>query len=62
MVNRMYRLEAGSAVKEGGKVPLLITIPLVLLAAGVVVLGFWPNLVSGLTDSAGQVLVALFAR
>ena len=62
LVNRMYRLEAGSAVKEGGKVPLLITIPLVLLAAGVVVLGFWPNLVSGLTDSAGQVLVALFAR
>jgi NADH:ubiquinone oxidoreductase subunit 2 (subunit N) len=62
LVNRMYRHEAGTAVKEGGKVPLAITIPLVLLAAGVIVLGFWPNLASGITDPAGKVLVALFAR
>jgi formate hydrogenlyase subunit 3/multisubunit Na+/H+ antiporter MnhD subunit len=62
LVNRMYRHVAGTAVKEGGKVPALMAIPLVLLAGAVIVLGFWPSLVSWLTEPAGQVLVALFAR
>ena len=58
----MYRIKPGLAVLEGKPVPAAITIPLVLLAAGVIVLGFWPSLVSGLTEPAGQALVALFAR
>ena len=62
LINRMYRHEPGPAVKEGNPMPAAITIPLVLLAAGVIILGFWPSLVSGLTDPAGQTLVALFAR
>ena len=62
LVNRMYRHDAGAAITEGGKVPALMTIPLVLLAAAVIVLGFWPSLVSWLTEPAGQVLTALFAR
>ena len=62
LVNRMYRLESSEAVKGGCKVPLAITVSLALLAAGVIVLGFWPNLASGITGPAGQALTALFAH
>ena len=62
LVNRMYRHEAGEAVKNGNSLPVLIAVPLVLLAAGVVALGFWPSLVNGLTVPAGQILASVFSR
>lgn len=62
LVNRMYRHEAGDAVKNGARMPVLITVPLLLLAAAVIVLGFWPSLANGLTTPAAQVLAAVFSR
>jgi hypothetical protein len=37
--------------------PSLMAIPLVVLAAGVVLLGVWPSLANGLTLPAAQVLL-----
>ena len=62
LVNRMYRYQPSETVKAGVAVPALMQLPLVLLTLATVVLGFWPSLVSWLTEPAGQVLVALFAR
>jgi proton-translocating NADH-quinone oxidoreductase chain N len=62
LINRMYRHEAGEAVKNGARMPVLIAVPLVLLAAAVILLGVWPSLASGLTNPAAQVLAAIFSR
>src|SRR5512143_1303936 len=60
LVNRMYRHEASAVVKRGAQVPLLIALPLALLAALVIVLGVWSSLVSWLTEPAGKILAGAF--
>jgi proton-translocating NADH-quinone oxidoreductase chain N len=60
LVNAMYRLEPSSRVKSGARVPVAMTVPLVVLGAAVVVLGIWPGLVSGLTAPAARVLLSSF--
>jgi proton-translocating NADH-quinone oxidoreductase chain N len=61
LVNAMYRLEPSAKVKTGAHVPAAMAIPLVVLAAAVVVLGVWPGLVTGLTAPAARVLLNTFA-
>jgi len=61
LVNRMYRHEAGKVVIQGASLPVLIGIPLVVLAALVIILGFWPSLASWLTEPAGKILAAVFS-
>jgi proton-translocating NADH-quinone oxidoreductase chain N len=58
MVNVMYRLEPSSRVKQGKGLPMVMVVPLVILALAVVVLGFWPSLMNWLTEPAGQALLA----
>ncbi len=60
LVNRMYRHEPGKVVLAGAPAPRLMSLPLVLLAAAVVVLGFWPSLMGWLTGPAAQSLLAAF--
>ncbi len=60
IVNAVYRLQPSEAVQRGAPVSPAMHIPLVVLAAAVVVLGVAPNLVNWLTAPAGAVIVAAF--
>jgi NADH:ubiquinone oxidoreductase subunit 2 (subunit N) len=60
LVNQVYKREPSTAVTAGQPVPLMMQIPLIVLAAGVVVIGFWPNLVTWLVQPAGAALLAAF--
>lgn len=60
LVNAMYRQSPSQAVQQGAATPAAMSIPLLLLAVGIVVLGVWPALANGLTDPAGLALKAFF--
>jgi NADH:ubiquinone oxidoreductase subunit 2 (subunit N) len=60
MVNRLYRKQATEIVAAGARVPLSITIPMVMLMLGTVLLGVFPDLVSWLTGPAAALLTAAF--
>lgn len=60
LVNRLYRHEPAKIVTEGQPAGLAMALPLILLIAAIVVLGFWPSLVNGITYPAGQALLAAF--
>ena len=60
LVNLIYRKEPSEAVMEGLAVPTSMSIPMVLLLLAVVVIGFWPGLMSWLTGPAGASLLAAF--
>jgi len=62
LLNRLYRNEPSEAVIAGRSVSLTMAAPLVLLALAVVVLGLYPDLVSGLTSSAATDLMSAFGR
>jgi proton-translocating NADH-quinone oxidoreductase chain N len=57
LVNAMYRKEPSDAVRYGSSIALSMSVPLVLMAAAVVLLGVLPTLVSPLTASAATALV-----
>ncbi len=58
LVNRMYRLQPSDRVQKGGRVPISMSIPIVILSLAVVLLGVWPSLVNWLTAPAAQALLA----
>ncbi len=60
LVNRMYRNAPSLAVLSGKPAPVLMMVPVVLLTLAVVAIGFWPTLVNGLTEPAGQTLWQIF--
>ncbi len=60
LVNRLYRREPSRTVKAGQPVSPLMVAPLVVLLAVVVVLGFWPGLIEGITGPAATTLVSMF--
>ena len=62
LVNRMYRTKPSDIVLEGKPVSWLMTLPLILLAAGTVVLGFYPSLLNWLTHPAALALFQTFGR
>jgi multicomponent Na+:H+ antiporter subunit D len=62
LVNAMYRQETSKAVQEGQPLPIVMLLPLVLLAISIVVIGVWPGLLEWLTSSAGTALLAAFSR
>ncbi len=62
LINRMYRYQADAQVTTGGQIPVTMLIPLVLLAVVVVVLGFWPALVSGITLPAAHSLLPFLGQ
>jgi len=58
----VYRLEPSEAVKSGKPVTALMTIPMIIMALVIVVLGFYPALVNWMTGPAGAALLAAFAH
>ncbi len=62
LVNRMYRHEPSEIVKAGAPVSAWMAVPLVILAAFIIVLGFYPALVSNLTGPAAESLLMAFGR
>ena len=60
VVNAVYRQEPSEAVVHGTKLPITMSIPLVVLAVAIVVIGLWPSLLAGLTGPAGVALVKAF--
>jgi len=60
LVNRIYRHEPSEAVKSGTPMTFAMGLPLVLLTAGVIVLGIWPSLMDWLTGPAGASLMTTF--
>ncbi len=57
LVNAMYRQQPSARVQTGARMPRLMAVPLIVLAAGVVILGVWPGLANGLTLPAARVLL-----
>lgn len=60
MVNRMYRNSESEIVQSGTPSSPAFSIPLALLSLALVVLGFYPRLVTDLVAPAVQVLLAIF--
>lgn len=58
LVNAVYRREPSRVVSSGTRLPVLMNVPLVVLAAAVVVLGIWPALINWLTHPAGTSVIA----
>ncbi len=62
LVNRMYRQSPSALVEVGKPVSATMTLPLVGLAVAIVVLGFWPSLLSQWTNAAALGVMAVFGR
>jgi NADH:ubiquinone oxidoreductase subunit 2 (subunit N) len=60
LVNRMYRRSPSVAVLAGKPVPALMAVPVIVLLALVVVIGFYPALIQGLIQPAAQNFVSMF--
>lgn len=61
LVNAVYRKKPSLIVQQGGPVPVSMSIPLVILALAVIVIGIWPSVMSWLTSPAGSALLAAFS-
>jgi hypothetical protein len=57
----MYRHEPSAVVTGGLRVPPAMAVAVVILVIGVLALGVWPALASGLTAPAGKAVLDLFA-
>jgi proton-translocating NADH-quinone oxidoreductase chain N len=62
LVNAIYRLAPSQAVERGKSMPMIMNIPLVIMALGILIIGFWPDLMTWLTAPAGLVLSAIIGR
>jgi formate hydrogenlyase subunit 3/multisubunit Na+/H+ antiporter MnhD subunit len=62
LINAMYRLTPSESVQAGKPVPFSMSLPLILLAAATVVVGFWPGLLHWLTAPAGNVLLQILGK
>ena len=59
LVNSLYRQRPSEAVEHGRAIPLAMTAPLLALGVLVVVVGFWPDLMTWLVGPAGTALIAV---
>lgn len=60
LVNRVYRKEPSPAVVAGSSLPVVMTVPLIVLTLAVVALGFWPGMINWITQPAGIALLKGF--
>ncbi len=60
LVNLLYRRAPGEAVRRGHPLPLTVTLPLVVLALLLVLLGVFPQLLYGVTEPAAHALLLAF--
>jgi proton-translocating NADH-quinone oxidoreductase chain N len=50
LVNAMYRKQPCEAIQQGNPIPVRIMVPLFILALAIIILGFYPSIVSPLTQ------------
>ncbi len=60
LVNVVYRREPSAAVRQGRPMPASMLLPLLLLAAAVVLLGVWPVAAEPLTRTAAEAIMSAF--
>ena len=60
LINSVYRRKPSTAVLQGESIPVLMTIPLIVLAMAVVVIGIWPSLVTPIVEPAAATIMAMF--
>ncbi len=60
LVNAVYRQEPSEAVTRGQAMSWTMSLPLILLAVAIVILGIWPSLLTWMTGPAGTALVKAF--
>jgi len=60
LVNAIYRTVPSSVVAHGPTIPVLMQVPLALMALAVLVIGLWPSLLSWLAAPAAEALLAAF--
>ncbi len=58
LVNTVYRCEPSAIVLSGKRLPVVMKLPLVLMALGIIAIGIWPSLMNWLTEPAGTALLA----
>ena len=57
MINRMYRREPSEVVQRGKSVPWGILVPLLIVAAAILVMGVWPTSMGFITDKAAGTMM-----
>lgn len=62
LVNMMYRRSLSQAVLNGKPVSLAISLPILLMTLAVILLGFFPQVMSWITQPAAQSLLAFFGN
>jgi proton-translocating NADH-quinone oxidoreductase chain N len=62
VVNMLYRRNMGDVVQGGARIPVAMSIPLVIFALAIVLLGFVPSLMNWLTEPAAQALLVMFGK
>ena len=62
IVNVLYRRNMGEIVQGGAPIPVAMSIPLVIFALAIVVIGLMPSLMNWLTEPAAQALLAMFGK
>ena len=60
LVNMMYKRDMSAVVQTGNPMPIVMTIPLILMALAVILIGFWPSALNWLTSAAGASLMSAF--
>jgi proton-translocating NADH-quinone oxidoreductase chain N len=60
IVNAVYRQEPSEAVTRGQAMSWTMSLPLILMAVTIVILGVWPSLLAWMTGPAGTALVKAF--
>lgn len=62
LINRLYRREQTTIVSNGRAIPIAMSLPIIVLTAGILVLGILPLLAGWLTIPAANDLLAAFAH
>ena len=62
VVNMMYRQKMGVVVDRGALIPVAMSIPLVIFAIAIVIIGLMPSLMNWLTEPAAQALLVMFGK
>jgi multicomponent Na+:H+ antiporter subunit D len=62
VVNMLYRRNMGSVVQSGTRIPVAMSIPLVIFALAIVAIGLMPSLMDWLTGPAAQALLVMFGK
>jgi hypothetical protein len=58
----LYRPKPRDIVQRGASIPAAMSIPLVIFALAILLIGLWPDLMSWLTEPAAQAFLVMFGK